>query len=461
MLWGVGRRVQLIFPAGLNGRLTQEEVDSLLLHELGHYARGDHWVRVLELCCRVALWWHPLVWISIGQIGQVEEHCCDAWVVSRQSGSQRSYAEALLTTIDFLNEQYVLTPPAASGLGDARLLRQRLVQIMAGTTSPAPSASARRFAWGIGGALLLVHPAFGTISLPSLPSFPMARLVDRTMTATSATSDAENNRVEPPAVDPAQVSVAPARQVPNLEPLLPPATLWATATSPNGAYRIEARTGRRMALIQVASARRMDLSSYRITCVAFRPEARSFFTGDEEGHLREWSSETGEILRWWKGHLKEISSLHVSPDGARLASGSLDGLVKIWQTEDLAEESSQQWRQDVVSCVRWSPSGRQLAVSVGGWSESVHPELIVWTPKSAESEETTQRMELEQAAGAIAWLLDEDRLLTAAWDGRTTVWNTEAGTQLAVTLVRKEEVSAAAWCAECPLTWRFLQEDLP
>jgi hypothetical protein len=70
-------------------------------------------------------------------------------------------------------------------------------------------------------------------------------------------------------------------------------------------------------------------------------------------------------------------------------------------------------------------------------------------------------MELEQAAGAIAWLLDEDRLLTAAWDGRTTVWNTDAGTQLAVTLVRKEEVSAAAWCAECPLTWRFLQEELP
>lgn len=457
MLWGVGRRVQLVFPAGLKGRLAEEEVDSLLLHELGHYARGDHWVRVLELVCRVGLWWHPLVWVALRQIGQVEEHCCDAWVVARQAGRERSYAEALLATIDFLNEEHVLAPPVASGLGDAQLLRQRLTQIMAGATSPAPGRVSQRFAWGLGSLLLLAHPALGTVSLPSL-AFERLEFRPRTAQSSGPTNSTAEVRDVQPTETPASPAMPTAAAAGTLDPLLPPATLWATATSPTGGYRIEARTGRRTTLIHAATGRRMDLSTYRITCIAFRPEQRTFFTGDEEGHLREWDCETGEMLRWWKGHLKEITSLHVAPDGRHLASGALDGLVKVWQTDDYAEKHSLQWRQDVISCVRWSADSRQLAVSVGGWSDSVHPELIVWN--LADGVET-QRMELEQSAGAIAWLNDQHLLMTAAWDGRTTVWNTEVGTPLAATLVRKEEVSAAAWCAECPLMLRFVQEELP
>jgi WD40 repeat protein len=162
------------------------------------------------------------------------------------------------------------------------------------------------------------------------------------------------------------------------------------------------------------------------------------------------------MLHRWQGHSREVSSLHVSPDGQYLASGSLDGLVVIWQTEDHAEKRSFQHRRDVVSCVRWSTDGSRLATAIGGWSEGVQPALIVLELESgAES-----RFDLEQSAGAITWLKDPHLLITAGWDGHAIVWDLDAGTQRWDGKVHKEEVSSAAWCALCPLTLRMESEDL-
>src|SRR5262245_18452765 len=118
MLWGLGQNARLIFPAQLAQRLSPAKLDSLLLHELAHYARGDHWMRALELAAFVFYWWHPAVWWARREIEAAEEECCDAWVVKHQRGTRHSYAEALLTTIDFLCERPALLPPAACGLGE-------------------------------------------------------------------------------------------------------------------------------------------------------------------------------------------------------------------------------------------------------------------------------------------------------------------------------------------------------
>src|SRR5206468_7918675 len=132
LLWGVGSSATLIFPARLARELSPLECDALLLHELAHYSRGDQWVRLIELASQVAFWWHPIVWWTGKEIEAAEEQCCDAWVIQHRSATRRTYAEALLATIDFLSDQPALLPPAASGLGDVPFLKLRLRQIMRG-----------------------------------------------------------------------------------------------------------------------------------------------------------------------------------------------------------------------------------------------------------------------------------------------------------------------------------------
>ncbi len=62
MLWAIGRRPRLLIPGQLWPTLEPDEQTSLLLHELAHLRRRDHWVRWLELFVGGLYWWHPAVW---------------------------------------------------------------------------------------------------------------------------------------------------------------------------------------------------------------------------------------------------------------------------------------------------------------------------------------------------------------------------------------------------------------
>jgi beta-lactamase regulating signal transducer with metallopeptidase domain len=161
MIWPVGARSRLLVPAGLLDRLSGEERATLLVHELAHLRRRDHWVRALELVVTGLYWWHPVVWWARREIQEAEEQCCDAWVVWALPAAGRTYASALMETVDFLAEaRPVWLPPAASGLGHFRILKRRLHMIMLGNTPRAMSRAGFLAVLGLG-FLLPVLPTWG------------------------------------------------------------------------------------------------------------------------------------------------------------------------------------------------------------------------------------------------------------------------------------------------------------
>jgi bla regulator protein BlaR1 len=94
MLWAIGGPPRLLVPVDLLDVLSDEQLDTLLLHELAHLRRRDHWVRVLEFVVMGMYWWHPVVWHARRELREAEEQCCDAWVVSTMPGTRRTYASA-------------------------------------------------------------------------------------------------------------------------------------------------------------------------------------------------------------------------------------------------------------------------------------------------------------------------------------------------------------------------------
>jgi beta-lactamase regulating signal transducer with metallopeptidase domain len=158
MLWALGRRPRLIFPADLLGRLDREKLRTILLHELAHWRRRDHWVRLLELAVTVLYWWHPAAWWVRAELHEAEEQCCDAWVIGVLEGADRTYALALLETVAFFSRARLPLPVAASGIGQVSHLRRRLTMIMNGQNR-------RSLTWA--GCAGLV--AFGMLLLPLVP----------------------------------------------------------------------------------------------------------------------------------------------------------------------------------------------------------------------------------------------------------------------------------------------------
>lgn len=159
LLWALWGKPRLVLPDALWQRLREDHQDALLVHELAHLRRRDHWVRILELLALGVYWWHPVVWWAHAEIQEAEEECCDAWVLWALPASARAYAEALLETASFLSRSFTGVPLGASGNGHFFQLKRRVTMILCGTKP-------RALSWAGCGLVI----ALGIILLPLLPT---------------------------------------------------------------------------------------------------------------------------------------------------------------------------------------------------------------------------------------------------------------------------------------------------
>ena len=129
MVWAPALRPVLILPETLLERLSADERQTLILHELAHVRRRDHWVRYLELVVRIVHFANPLAWWAIHELRAAEEECCDVWVTTVFCDSERPYSAALLAAAEFLTTSRRRLPTTSTGFGAVPEMRRRLTMI--------------------------------------------------------------------------------------------------------------------------------------------------------------------------------------------------------------------------------------------------------------------------------------------------------------------------------------------
>ncbi|MDX1969441.1 MAG: M56 family metallopeptidase [Planctomycetaceae bacterium] len=460
MLWGVGPWATILFPRDLFRKLDPQSRSTLLLHEMAHFYRGDHWVRLLEFVTSTLFWWHPVVWCSLREIEASEEQCCDNWVLQRTPLPPRCYADALLDTIDFLCEQQRALPVAASGLGNPRELRGRLVRIMqhsqATTINPA------------GRVLLLAFACLLPLQWQALDAFGrgvgdsfrgieavVPRIVEPAVEGSAATA-------EPPAADRSAFEVSrPVRRAAPPSRERPAATLtvprsdrsdWATAISADARFQIVAKTGRRVELRDVDTDRRVPLDQWNIAAAAFIPGRSQFVTGGYDREVRLWDAPSGRLLRNLGRHGDAVVTVTASPDGRTVAAGSRDGRLALY---DVATGTLiQDWELgEAVSCARFSPDRLQLLITTGHWRSEDPGRLFVLPLKTGNM---GHPLVITKTAGAIDFTSDSSVVVLGSWDGLATYVRLADGSRLAQVPTFKDWISASAFSANAahfsPLT---------
>ena len=131
-----------------------------------------------------------------------------------------------------------------------------------------------------------------------------------------------------------------------------------------------------------------------------------------------------EELTRLEGHKWQISCLEFSPDGSRLATGSWDKEVRIWNLGSLDTAVALSGLHDVpVTSLSWfKPEGTLLATgsadtTIGLWNAVTGEKLLV----------------LKECFGwvlGISFSLDGNFLAAASWDKMVRIWEPNTGSQL-------------------------------
>ena len=72
--------------------------------------------------------------------------------------------------------------------------------------------------------------------------------------------------------------------------------------------------------------------SYSVNSVAFSPDGSRIASGSGDQTVRIWDAKTGVHLTTLKSHSYSVNSVAFSPDGSHIASSSSDKTVQIWDT---------------------------------------------------------------------------------------------------------------------------------
>jgi beta-lactamase regulating signal transducer with metallopeptidase domain/LysM repeat protein len=96
-VFGVLRPVLLV-PHGYLERLSRQDTEHMLLHELAHIKRGDLLAHGVYMLLQIVYWYNPLLWLVRRQIHHLRELCCDATVAGLLREDTGAYRQTLLDT---------------------------------------------------------------------------------------------------------------------------------------------------------------------------------------------------------------------------------------------------------------------------------------------------------------------------------------------------------------------------
>ena len=157
----------------------------------------------------------------------------------------------------------------------------------------------------------------------------------------------------------------------------------------------------------------------RIRSLVFAPDGRRLASGSYDRTVKIWDTDTGKELHTLRGHTDAVRVLAFSADGKRLASAGEKGtVVRVWDTDSGAAMHTLKGHTDVVRSLAWSPDGKFLA------SGSADRTIKLWDGSSG-----AERGTIDAPSSPVIELTfasDSRRLASASGEGtrRTvTVWD--------------------------------------
>jgi len=170
--------------------------------------------------------------------------------------------------------------------------------------------------------------------------------------------------------------------------------------------------------------RKLEGHSGMVTSVAFSYNSTKIASGSHDKTIRVWNVATGEELLKIRGHPSIVTCVAFSCDVEHwIASGSKDESVRVWNAEDGVEVAVFEGHSGIITSVGFSPDGRWII------SSSLDATVRVWNRENVKQQQVlTQRC----SVNSISIAPDSKSVVTGSASGKVIVWNIVSGDKKAI-----------------------------
>lgn len=180
-----------------------------------------------------------------------------------------------------------------------------------------------------------------------------------------------------------------------------------------------------------------------ISTLCFSPDGKMLVSGDTYGIIKLWETKSGQCLKVFRGHSKQINSIDFSPEGTKCVSGSDDGTIRLWDVISGACLRVYETQRLPVNSVQFSPLNEYIAS--GGYDGN----LKIWSIKQNACIRTIDAYEDGMGVCSLsispdgAYIATGETMSFAKSDG-IKIWDTKTGAHIKTICYRQRSINSVA-----------------
>jgi len=197
-----------------------------------------------------------------------------------------------------------------------------------------------------------------------------------------------------------------------------------------------------------------------IECLAISKDGKLLGSGSDDQTAKVWDLASGKDVQTLKGHTGAINSLAFTADGKKVATASADGTVKLWDAQsgkDLAtfkvsetkiKKKDEKGKESEViekgrpfNVVAFSPDGKRLAAGTLDGLLKLY---------DVEGQKELREVKADEGIWALAFSPDGSKIATGGYARAIKVWDAASGKDVQTIKAHLSTVTAIAFSPAAP-----------